>query len=267
MVKKGFLAGVLAAALVPATAFAADDDDYGTSYDTDETESPLAEDIDRPEVFVAEPEELEEGEEAELEDFEEGEDVLVVQEIEAEDEAEVDSRLDRGVEVQLGGGVVSFPGDVNALGGAYGVALGLEPSNVIGIELGYQGAAYSTDADVVGDNAGERLAGTEKGGYGALKISPFWGGNTAGIEPYALGGIGVSRLDVNQDGGDAAGVLADDTFGKVPVGAGVDVHLGGLTAGVRGTYNFLFNNDEAFQSESERGDDQLLGTVQLGAQF
>jgi hypothetical protein len=65
----------------------------------------------------------------------------------------------------------------------------------------------------------------------------------------------------------ANGALEDDTFGKAPVGVGFDVRLGDFTAGLRGTYNFLFNDQNAFQGQNANSDDQLIGQLNLGAQF
>lgn len=171
---------------------------------------------------------------------------------------------DRGLEFQLGGGVVTFPNDVDVnTGGAYGALVGIEPWSGLGLELGYAGAAYGEDALTENVDVTENVNATENGGYAALKVSPIIGGV---FEPYALGGIGVSHLNVDE--AQEGGVLQDDTFGKAPVGAGFDVHLGDFTAGLRGTYNFIFDNQNAFQGgDSPTDDDQLVGQLNLGAQF
>ncbi len=172
---------------------------------------------------------------------------------------------DRGLEFQVGGGVVSFPNDVQVNnGGAYGALIGIEPWSGLGLELGYQGAVYgeepltrNVDVDVT-----QNVDAVENGGYAALKVSPFIAGF---FEPYALGGVGVSHLNVT--GAQAQGALQDDTFGKAPVGAGFDIHLGDFTIGARGTYNFIFNNQNAFQGDNPNDDDQLIGQANIGAQF
>lgn len=170
---------------------------------------------------------------------------------------------DRGVKFQVGGGAVGFPGDVDVnTGGAYGALVGIEPWRAIGLELGYQGAVFSESPITQEPQALENVAAMENGGYAALKVGPTIGGV---FEPYALGGVGVSHLNVT--GGQARGALQDDTYGKAPVGAGFDVHLGDFTAGLRGTYNFVFDNDNAFQTNTTNGADQLIGLLNLGAQF
>jgi hypothetical protein len=170
---------------------------------------------------------------------------------------------DRGVEFQVGGGVVGFPNDVQVnTGGSYGALLGIEPWSGLGLEFGYQGAAYGEEPLSQNPDVTENVNAVENGGYAALKISPIIGGV---FEPYALGGVGVSHLNVTDP--QAAGALQDDTYGKAPVGAGFDVHLGDFTAGLRGTYNFIFNNENAFQGDSPNDDDQLQGQLHLGAQF
>ena len=164
---------------------------------------------------------------------------------------------------QVGGGAVGFPNDVAVnTGGAYGALVGIEPWSGLGLELGYQGAVYGEDPLTENPDVTDNVDAVENGGYAALKISPIIGGV---FEPYALGGVGVSHLNVT--GAQAQGALQDDTFGKAPVGAGFDVHLGDFTAGLRGTYNFIFNNENAFQSTDPNGDDQLIGQLNLGAQF
>lgn len=166
---------------------------------------------------------------------------------------------DRGVEVQLNGGVVSFPGSVDVdTGAAYGVNVGLEPFSSFELELGYQGAAYAED----GFKNNSTIGAVENGGYAAAKISPLAGV----VEPYLLGGIGVAHVNVT-DGSEAGEYLQDDTIGKVPVGAGVDVQVDAFTVGVRGTYDFVFENENAFKGDSSRDSDQLFGTLHLGAQF
>jgi hypothetical protein len=166
-------------------------------------------------------------------------------------------------EVQIGGGLVSFPNDVNVnTGGAYGALVGIAPHSPVGLELGYQGAAYTEQPLSQNPSVNNNVAAVENGGYGALKLSPLPGRT---FDPYALGGVGVSHLSVRSP--QANGALQDDTFGKAPVGVGFDVRLGDFTAGLRGTYNFLFNDQNAFQGQNANSDDQLIGQLNLGAQF
>lgn len=164
-----------------------------------------------------------------------------------------------GVVVQLYGGMIAFPGeaDVNP-GGAFGVNVDLEPVGPLQVELGYQGAAYTETSPVPGQ---QDIAALENGGYGAVKLSPVPGG----VRPYALAGLGVSHINAVEP--EPTGALQDDTVAKVPLGVGVDVDVGLFAMGVRGTWGLLFGNQDALQTESARGADQLSGTMHLGATF
>ena len=163
------------------------------------------------------------------------------------------------VVVQLYGGMIAFPGesDVNP-GGAYGVNVDVAPVGPLQLELGYQGAAYTETARMPG---AADVAALENGGYGAVKVSPLPGD----LRPYALAGIGVSHINAIEP--EASGQLQDDTIGKLPLGLGLDVETGVFSVGVRGTYGLIFGNQAALQTGTARGDDQVYGTVHLGAAF
>jgi len=179
--------------------------------------------------------------------------------------SEREEKPDRGVQVQAQGGIVGFPGEAASQispGALYGVVIGIEPPiPVLELELGYQGAAYQTD---------ERLTGAqenaiENGGQALLKASPEFGR----WEPYAFGGYQLSRFNVYERD-NSTGALQDDTISKLPVGAGLDVHLGDVLVGARGSYNFVFDND-AFTNipndNSDRSSDQITGSLLVGGQF
>lgn len=172
---------------------------------------------------------------------------------------------DRGVQVQAQGGVVGYPGEAASQlspGALYGVVVGIEPPiPVIELELGYQGAAYQTDERLTG--AQENVI--ENGGQALLKASPEFGA----WEPYAFGGYQLSRFNVYERP-NSTGAVQDDTLSKVPVGAGLDVHLGDVLVGARGSYNFVFNDDAFTNIPTANGDrdaDQLTGSLLVGGQF
>jgi hypothetical protein len=62
------------------------------------------------------------------------------------------------------------------------------------------------------------------------------------VQPYLLGGIGLSRYNVRDD---SSVRFQDDTVGNVPVGAGLRTHVGNFTADARLGYNFLFDQEFA----------------------
>lgn len=162
-----------------------------------------------------------------------------------------------GITVLAQGGMQAYLGtgaDAVEAGGAYGLLVGIGTSDFLGLELGYQGAAYATQ-----DGANGIL---ENGGQALIKLNPQFGR----WEPYGFVGVGASRLTVR---GDSAQV-DDDTLVKVPVGAGFDVRFpreseNAFLVGGRAGYGFVFSNDAfAFGQGNSR---QLNVTLQVGGRF
>ncbi len=175
-------------------------------------------------------------------------------------------------DVQANAGMLNFVGGVAAdlnPGLAYGVGASILAPQAIGLELGYQGAAYGTKSAV----PGPRESVVENGGQALLKLGP----HLPSVEPYVMGGYNLSYVSVANRSG-SAGVVRDDAISKVPVGAGIDFHLrgggttSGLLLGVRSSYNFLFSN-QAYSLVADsngtrnRSGDQLITTLDLGGHF
>jgi len=164
----------------------------------------------------------------------------------------------RGVVVTLGGGFEGYTGDLNdALdtGGAWGVSAAIKPTRILGLELGYTGAANGLDgtegnADVI-RNGAHALA--------TVGITP------TAVQPYLLAGVGLSRYSVRAE----ASGLNDDWAGAVPVGVGLRTHIGDFTADLRGTYSMLFSQDLVPSPAADDffSDGRWGGTLQLGATF
>lgn len=183
--------------------------------------------------------------------------------------AEWHTDTDRGVQVQASGGVLTFPGavaqDVEP-GGTYGVLFGIEPVPVAELEVAYQGAAYRTSADV----SPQQETVVENGGQALIKISPQYGA----FEPYVFGGFGLTDLNVQEEVGGPE-VIEDDILAKLPVGAGVDLHIPAgdyagteVLIGARGIYNFVFDNQAySLGADNDRSNDQIGATLNIGAQF
>lgn len=178
----------------------------------------------------------------------------------------------KGLTVMLGGGVEGY---TNALapqlnpGPAASVTAAIKPTSVLGIELGYTGAALNID---------NGLSGGARGGpdiirQGGQAVATF-GLMASSVQPYVLGGIGVSRYNVRA--GFSEG-FDDDTVGQVPVGAGLRTHIGDFTADARLNYNFLFDQEFASgvpaSSVGAPGDSAFseggsyIGTVNIGLTF
>ncbi|MFP2913076.1 hypothetical protein ACLESD_50340 [Pyxidicoccus sp. 3LFB2] len=157
----------------------------------------------------------------------------------------------RGLTFSAGGGVEGYSGGLAPRldpGAAYGATVGLKPSRVVGLELGYSGAVNSIDLDGAEDLAGNPQI-VRNGGQAVATL----GLTASPVQPYILGGLGLSRFNVRQ-GGEALG-FSDDTVGSVPVGAGLRFYTGNFSADLRGNYNLLF--DEEFAPDSIADSDAL----------
>jgi hypothetical protein len=178
----------------------------------------------------------------------------------------------RGLTVMLGGGIEGY---TNALapqispGPAVGVTASLKPTSVLGIEVGYSGAVNNIDTG----SAGGAVDGPDLVRNGGHAVATF-GLMASDVQPYILGGIGVSRYNVR--GGFSEG-FTDDTVGHVPVGAGLRTHIGNFTADARLNYNFLFDQEFAANVPERNigapGDSDFseggsyAGTVNIGVTF
>lgn len=185
--------------------------------------------------------------------------VVVIEEEEPEEERE-DLR---GLTVVLGGGVEGYAGNLAPSinpGPTWGVRAAIRPTRVIGVELGYTGAANELEiADVGGAdlvrNGGEAVA--------------TFGLTATAIQPYLMGGAGLNWYDVRTvDGG-----LQSDVNGSVPLGGGLRTHLGNFTADARFNYNFLFDQDFApvptrqIAGVTTSTGGRYAGTLNIGATF
>lgn len=173
----------------------------------------------------------------------------------------------RGVGVTIGGGVEGYTGSLASNvdpGAAAGVTVALRPSSVLGFEVGYSGALNEIDRRFGAGGAGTGGSGPDivrNGGNAALTL----GLAATPVQPYVLGGIGVSRYNIRNGG--ALG-FRDDTVGNVPVGVGLRTQIGAFTADLRGDYNFLFSNDFAPpEVTTNAGSGRYQGTLNIGGTF
>lgn len=179
----------------------------------------------------------------------------------------------RGVTVTAGGGVEGYAGDLASTidpGPAWNLNVGLRPSKVLGLEFGYSGAINDIDGVGTGGTVDTNPDLMRNGGHAAVTL----GLASTGVQPYVLGGIGLSRYNVrNGEGAE----YKDDTTGNVPVGLGLRTHFGDFTADLRGTYNFLFDQEFAARAANSDiggpGDSSFdkggryMGTLNIGATF
>ena len=163
----------------------------------------------------------------------------------------------KGAKLSVLGGVEGYSGRlaprVNP-GVAWGVVVGTQPLNRVGVELAYSGASNAlTDPRFEGG----RMVRNGVGLNVKFSLTP------SRVEPYLYGGIGVSFASISDV--PVASGYGDDVFGVVPLGAGVGFHLGTWLLGARGELGFLFA--QQLGSTATSGAKMWNGRVELGARF
>jgi hypothetical protein len=179
----------------------------------------------------------------------------------------------RGLSVLIGGGVEGYTSALGSdirPGAAYGATVMLRPSKVLGVEIAYAGAANNFNRDVVSTTGAARGPDVVRNGGQAVATL---GLTAAPLQPYVLAGVGISNYSVRTT---AAG-FQDDTVGNVPLGGGLRLHLGHLTADARLNYNLLIDQQFATRvpsttpgtpvDETFSNGGIYTGTLNLGATF
>jgi hypothetical protein len=172
----------------------------------------------------------------------------------------------KGVTVTAGGGFEGYTGGLRsqlAPGAAWGVSAAIKPSKILGLELGYSGAANELR------NESFNVAGADLVRNGGDLIATV-GLGAAPVQPYLLGGIGVNWYHVRATGTG----LASDTAGEIPMGGGVRAYIGHFTADARLDYNLLFSQNMANRVgvpgsafTSSLGGGSYTGTLNIGSTF
>src|SRR5262245_51653164 len=143
--------------------------------------------------------------------------------------------------VFLKGGIGAYTGELNALtaaGPTWGLQVNLQPWNMIGIELGYEGSRNQIDdARLIG-----APALTRHGGTALVKLAPPI---LERVKPFVGVGVGASHVSV---AGDASGLYRNDIMEEIPLAAGIEFNSGAFTAGVRATHRWLI--DEGFAANA-----------------
>ncbi len=169
------------------------------------------------------------------------------------------------VNVFLGGGIGGYTGDLGGLtatGPTWGVTLNLQPYNMLGLRGGLRRLASN---DVTDDRfrAAEapsliRHGASEPGE--AVAALPR--------EGAPLRGRGAGRLLRLRVTARSTGPYESDFMEEVPLAAGVEFNTGALTAGIRGTYRILV--DEDFADAAVPGDASgglLDASLTVGGRF
>jgi hypothetical protein len=165
------------------------------------------------------------------------------------------------VNIFLRGGVGDFTGDLTEVtnaGATWGLTVNVQPWNVLGYEVTYDGSRNIIDDSDLADEA----ALTRHGLAGMLKLAPPF---IEKVRPFVGVGLGASIVRVGEE---AEGRYKNDLMEEVPLAAGLEFNTGGLTAGLRGTYRWLL--DESFANPTVEGNPQggyLDAAVTLGGRF
>jgi len=166
------------------------------------------------------------------------------------------------VNVILGGGIGGYTGDIGGLtatGPAWGVTLNVQPYTMLGFEVGYDGSKN----DVTDDRfrAAEAPSLIRHGASSLVKLSP----PLEKIRPFVGAGLGVSYVYAN---GPATGPYDSDFMEEVPLAAGIEFNAGALTAGIRGTYRILVDDNFADAAVPDDASGGLLDTsLTVGGRF
>ncbi len=157
------------------------------------------------------------------------------------------------VNVFVKGGMGGFTGDLSSVakpGPAWGVTLNLQPWNILGLELGYDGSRHVV--------ANEASAVLRNGGTALLKLGlPF----IEKVKPFVAGGMTATYVSATGE----TNAVRSDFMEEVPVLGGVEFNLGSVTAGVRGGYRFLI--DEGFATSAPNNGGLIDVTASLGGRF
>lgn len=163
--------------------------------------------------------------------------------------------------VFLRGGVGDYTGDlgaVTAIGPMYGLVVNVQPFNILGVEIGYDGSRNA----LVDDRLDEDANVLRNGASAMIKLAPPL---LERVRPFVGAGLGASYVSVQGETGD---LYENDLMEEIPLTAGLEFNSGALHAGLRGTYRLLV--DEGFASAAIPGAEQggiVEGNFTLGARF
>ena len=159
------------------------------------------------------------------------------------------ARAESELSLTLQGGAVKYdqalasPSD---LGAQYGVRLGILPTPVLGVEVGYLGS-QSNVRDVVNNTNSTRFI--SNGAYADARVNVL----PDNVMPYVFGGFGVTNFKVDNEVVNSNGGLHGKTVATIPFGGGVDFNLGAFKIGGRFQYNYLLTDQLVRSSPSGSG--------------
>src|SRR5438067_707472 len=148
------------------------------------------------------------------------------------------ARAESELSLTLQGGAVKYDQALAApsdLGAEYGVRLGILPTPVLGVEVGYLGS-QSNVRDVVNNTSTTRFI--SNGAYADARVNVLPGN----VMPYVFGGFGLTNFKVDNEVVSSDGGLHGKTVATIPFGGGVDFNLGAFKLGGRFQYNYLLTD-------------------------
>jgi opacity protein-like surface antigen len=186
--------------------------------------------------------------------------------------AEAEEADMRGLTVMLGAGIEGYTGALRPqidAGLGWGVTAAIKPSKVLGLEFGYSGAANELGNDAFLADSSEGARGADLVRNGGQVVATL-GLTASPVQPYLLGGVGLSRYTVRAP----SSTLNSDWAGSVPLGGGLRTHVGNFTADARLAYNLLWSNDFAPSANENRiplvdtfANGNYTGLISLGSTF
>ena len=131
---------------------------------------------------------------------------------------------------------------------------------MLGFEVGYSGSKN----DVTDDRfrASEAPSFIRHGATTLLKVSPPF----ENIRPFVGAGLGVSYVYIR--GGLEGDAYTSDVMEEVPLAAGLEFNAGALTAGIRGTWRVLVDDNFADAAVPDDASGALVdGALTVGGRF
>lgn len=179
------------------------------------------------------------------------------------------ARADSEMSVVLQGGATQYNRSLAGatdVGAEYGLRLGIMPSPIAGLELGYLGSQNHVKAVI--DTSGNTQRLITNGVLADLRVNLLPGD----VMPYVFGGYGLTNFKVANEIVASDGGLHGRTVSTIPFGAGLEGNIGTFKLGARFQYNYLLT-DQLYRTTSSgnvttgNNTDFYGVSVDLGASF
>jgi|GraSoiStandDraft_40_1057318.scaffolds.fasta_scaffold21915_3 opacity protein-like surface antigen len=164
--------------------------------------------------------------------------------------------------IVLQGGATKYNQSLSGsdVGAAYGARLGILPTPMLGIELGYLGTQNNINQSLSEGRQASTLKTNE--GYADVRLNILPGE----VTPYVFGGYGYTWVN-----GAAASGVPNSSTSTLPFGGGIEGNVGAFKLGGRFQYNYLFSNintgGNTISVNKGGNSDFWSATVDLGASF